>query len=251
MKQNNTTLSTDAIKAKLKALKIPGGGKKVDTSSRLNTKKDTEDDGYVVAGSLTSFVAGLSDQNKDDVINSTLLAQLAADTEYNKETETLEWYGSYNGWLQTLGWNIPSFIFEEVDFEESTFIMDAEIVKIVANIDQAAADITEAVINSLENDEDALELFSSSSMPEEQASFQICPCEEVDGVVVMVSSAFVLKVTTNTTKFLWWEWTTSESTLEEEAVKTELSSAVYDIVRDDVIEALGDNATSKVQALDL
>jgi hypothetical protein len=56
---------------------------------------DTTDSGYVDAGSLISFVAGVSAENRADILNSTLLAQLAANKQYNREQQTQEWYGMY------------------------------------------------------------------------------------------------------------------------------------------------------------
>ncbi len=66
--------------------------------------ENTDADGAaVVRGSITSFVTGLSSQARDDVQNSTLLMQLAADKKYNPDTQREEWFKFYTDGLANLG----------------------------------------------------------------------------------------------------------------------------------------------------
>jgi hypothetical protein len=82
---------------------------------------DTGEDeaGYVDAGALTSFVAGLTKTHKEDTLNSTLLAQLAVNKAYNRETQTKEWYAKYHEVLENVGWVISAFQFTEYETSAS------------------------------------------------------------------------------------------------------------------------------------
>ena len=58
----------------------------------------------VVAGSIASFTFKLSGQQLEDVQNSTLLAQLAADREFPDEKDIKDWYTFYRRVLGQVGW---------------------------------------------------------------------------------------------------------------------------------------------------
>lgn len=57
---------------------------------------------------LQSFAADLTEQQKSDVLNSTLLAQLAADKAYTKDAagryDVKGWYSKFSEVLLNLGW---------------------------------------------------------------------------------------------------------------------------------------------------
>lgn len=59
---------------------------------------------YVVAGSIVSFSDRVAGQQKADLLNSTLLAQLAANRRCDRERETLNWYDVYRRVLWGVGW---------------------------------------------------------------------------------------------------------------------------------------------------
>src|SRR5690349_9812246 len=76
----------------------PGGGDF--PAARVDDKNRA---GYVNDGSLVSFVAGLTAQQKSDTLNSVLLAQLAANTKFNRETQTRDWYDFFRTVLENVG----------------------------------------------------------------------------------------------------------------------------------------------------
>ena len=53
---------------------------------------------------MVTFVDGLSGQQKEDVLNSTLLAQLTANRKHDRERDTGAWYDAYRGVLEQVGW---------------------------------------------------------------------------------------------------------------------------------------------------
>lgn len=72
---------------------------------------DDTEQGYVNLGSLQSFTMALSAQEKEDIINSILLAQLTATRMYNRQTEYSEWYRIYVQALTKLGWMVDTYRF--------------------------------------------------------------------------------------------------------------------------------------------
>ncbi len=60
---------------------------------------------FVNAGSLVSFVSGISSQNQMDVLNSTMLAQIAgADKKFDREQSAVDWLKFYRNILEQVGW---------------------------------------------------------------------------------------------------------------------------------------------------
>ena len=74
---------------------------------------DDTEQGYVNLGSLQSFTMALTAQEKEDIINSILLAQLTATRMYSRETEYSEWYRIYVQALTKLGWMVDTYRFME------------------------------------------------------------------------------------------------------------------------------------------
>ena len=60
--------------------------------------------GNVDAASVVTFVDGLSGAQKEDVLNSTLLAQLAANRKHDREQDAGGWYDVYRTVLEQVGW---------------------------------------------------------------------------------------------------------------------------------------------------
>jgi hypothetical protein len=60
----------------------------------------------VNAGSLVSFVEGLNGQDKTDVMNSTLLAQLSANEAFDRFEKPLHWFRVYSDVLRSVGWEM-------------------------------------------------------------------------------------------------------------------------------------------------
>ena len=71
---------------------------------RSNMSSATDTTCYVSYGSSQAFSSSLSAQQGEDVLQSTLLAQILADEQYNLEDE--RWYDEYFRALRAVGWSI-------------------------------------------------------------------------------------------------------------------------------------------------
>jgi hypothetical protein len=249
--KENEGLKIEDIIAKIKALKIPTiETSDTSKSALIEITADTEE-AFVVGNSLVSFAHGVSVQNKEDVINSTLIVELAAAAEYPRESERFQWYDFYYESLNYFGWDNHTSEFKRVELADDTFYLDAETDKVIKEIDEVGAYITRKTISAIENSEVELEYFSRRSMPEHQASFQLCSCKEEDGVLVMLSSAFILTADTHTDRFFWRKWVTADSELLQQAVQIEFSSSKYAPLREIVLEALENHVQNNVFAIDI
>jgi hypothetical protein len=58
----------------------------------------------VVAGSIVTFVPGISEQHRQDVLQSLLLAQLAANAKADRQKDPAGWFTAYRGVLEQVAW---------------------------------------------------------------------------------------------------------------------------------------------------
>ena len=90
--------------------------------------------GYVNDGSLVSFVAGVDKQFQEDVLNSTLLAQLAANKKFDREQDSRNWYTFYKTVLENVGWTLQGFGFTQFNVSGGSFSCDKAVLEILTAI---------------------------------------------------------------------------------------------------------------------
>ena len=135
--------------------------------------------GFVDEGSLVCFTSDVHSQQKEDVLESTLLAQLAANKKYDRFADPKNWYKFYNKVLEEVGWvaqgfepfveyitNLPdAFKISDVVLELYSGVLGDEMEKVVKD-----------TIGSLEQSTQGLTLLDSSGSSEKNGNFQILPC---------------------------------------------------------------------------
>lgn len=67
-----------------------------------------QEQGYVSGGGLVSFSSELYGQEKSDILDSTLFAELTASEKYDKTENYVAWYHCYVSMLRSIGWEINS-----------------------------------------------------------------------------------------------------------------------------------------------
>lgn len=210
---------------------------------------------YVDAGSLVSFVEGVPLQHKHDVLNSLLLAQLAATKKYDREEQTDDWYRFYRSVLENVGWVVGAFDFAEYSASGAAFTADKVILKILEAVatgaDLAIVAATMDALNSLSNDNGALTVFDHQSHAASRGSFQVCAAAETDGVVVIKIGAFHFQTTENVTRVLWFRFKSGNTSFYKAAQVMNLDDEVYVKVREAVVEKLGRRATTFVKNIEI
>lgn len=247
----------DNVTTYLKQLELP----EVDTSlpalfrQEAAVFKDDTQGAAVNAGSLVSFVSGLTEKHKSDVLNSTLLAQLAASKQYDRFKNTMSWYNFYIQVLAQVGWNIPAFAFRDYSPSGSSLVLSDAVLDILNAVATGSEmDILRATLGSLKDkpgNEGPLTLFDQQSFPENVGTFQIFPVSEDDGQVVMAMSAMQFNSEKHVTRFLWWSWTRTSVRLQQSAQKAVLNEDLYGKVRQQVIDKLGDRASQFIKDIEI
>jgi len=209
----------------------------------------------VNAGSLTSFVEGLKPEEKADVMNSTLLAQLAANKAVDRFQRPIDWFKFYSNVLQNVGWNMPGMGFDVYTSGGSTVNMDEAVLGILGAIctgnELAVVSATMNALKSKEAGSKAINIWNANASGGNAGNFQIMPCASVNGTVVMVMAAMQFVANTSHGNFLWWSWSSTDIKITRAAQKIELNADIYGKIRETVKTKLGDKATTFVDDLDI
>lgn len=209
-----------------------------------------------VAGSTVSFVGGVPKIRQQDVLNSTLLAQLAANKAYDRETATVEWYMKYREVLENIGWNINSFNFNKYTSSGVTVQMDKEVLNILtAAMSGNELAVLTATINALKNgDPNSKEvtLFDSNGSSGENGNFQLSTASlDPNKNVQMSLGTFYFKASEHHTRFLFWSWDTKSLDMYGGSQSVILNEQIYSSVRAAIITKLGDKAQKYVADIDI
>jgi hypothetical protein len=211
---------------------------------------------YVNAASVVSFVSGVSSINQTDVLNSTLLAQLAANKKFDRETDTVNWYKFYRSVLENVGWVLQDFDFTEYSAGGKAFTMDQAVLSILA---AAAAQneflVIKAAIDAAkglaDKNDGRIALFDAASSSGTKGAFQLGVASEANNVVAMKLGAFYFSTGTSITKVLWFKFSSKQSSLYQSSQSVTLDSGVYGNIRSEVEQKLGDRTRQFLATIEL
>src|SRR6185503_12718178 len=110
--------------------------------------------------------------------NSTLLAQLAANVQHDREKDTEAWYKFYRTVLENVGWVIQDFSFQQYHTSGESFSVNETVLKILAAIatSHQMAIVTrtlEVLRNKADAGDRAWTLFKTNSYNDSSGNFQV------------------------------------------------------------------------------
>jgi hypothetical protein len=257
-------------------------------SAALGDVRAQQPSANVVAASVVAFSDGIFGQQKEDLLNSTLLAQLAANKKYDRERDTLNWYTFYRSVLEQLGWIIekqrpsgrlpdlrkfvPSrndfpnrptlpgrpagFTFTRVVVDRPRFTAGSTVMKVLhKKVNENIFIVTQAALEALSDLDDRdrrVIIFENSSHSSGRGNFQIVsvsvePPERLRMTMVAVFFATDERVS----RVLSFNFAGGSTQMFQARDTMTLDSAVYDAVRDQVIQQLGDQASAYIDELDI
>lgn len=255
-----TTVTTDRLSL-VRAMRLPTDDdlgplldklkRAPDASKRLPGSVAAGESAEVNAGSLTSFTEKLSGQNRSDVKNSTLFAQLAANKAYDRYKQPMDWYRKYVDVLGLIGWNQPAFNFDDYHSKGSTVQLDQAVLGILAAIataqEVAIVKATMDGLKALGDESKQMLIWDANSNNGDAGNFQIFPADTTpNGDVVMILDGMQFNASSSHTRFLWWTWDTTSIQIKRAASKFVLNEDVYGKVRQAIIDKLGDRAVQLV-----
>ena len=217
---------------------------------------DNKKSAYVVAGAVAAFTENVPGPAKQDILNSTLLAQLASDHKYNRERESEDWYSHYRHILENIGYVIQNFEFVKYNASGSSLKMDEVVLEVLAAIatggESEVIAATLAALKAKSDTDKKIHLLDQHGSHSSLGNFQIYPCQvDTNGDVSLALGTFHFEGKQKDHNFLFFEWSTENTKFYKGAQRTVLNMQVYDRVRSAVAAKLGDNAVNLVAEIEI
>ncbi len=210
----------------------------------------------VDAGSIVSFVAGLDEEEKSDVIYSVQLAQRAASAKYDRFAATKDWYGLYVDVLGKLGWAVEAFAFAEHGTSKGEFSMDKSALDVIATIATGAqlAILVKTIdtLKKLGDGDRALRIFDIQAAKDLSGNFQIGAAQKADNSALSLAlGAFHFETNDHRGKFLFFAWGAEEIRFWTAVSKMTLNRDLYSVHRRAVVAKLKADAADYVAELEI
>ena len=208
------------------------------------------------AGSLVSFVDGLSAEQKDDVLYSTQFAQRAASATADRYQSVRAWYQAYTDTLEQLGWITEQFAFTHYDEDSGEIHMDSAAIRILTSIATGnQLDVLKSSLDALKGlaeDSGEISLLEFNSCNDFGGNFQIGAAQVAEnGAVSLALGAFYFKTVNQQKKFLFFRWGGKSVNFWTSGQKMTLNSEYFGQVRDVVKEKLGEGRRDLIRGIEL
>jgi hypothetical protein len=215
-----------------------------------------KDQAAVVGSDLISFVQGVTPERREAIVNSSLLAQLAAKKKVPDPDKTTEWYDAYFDVLTNIGWVIQDKQFAEYDERSENFEAHKAIMMVATTLLGPAAGalaIVESTLKALESMDEGnpwITIFNRESAHAKTARFQVSLAEQHEGDQFFVTlMAFSLEAKTTITQVLLFKTKASAATLRHSSGKVTINTTVLDSVRGPISAKLVGLAQDFVKSL--
>jgi hypothetical protein len=209
-------------------------------------------DGNIVA----AFVDGVTGQQKNDVLNACLLAQLAANAKFHRMQQPVEWSNAYGTILMNIAWVVPSFSFRNLSTSAHRFTIDQVILKLVRSFltEDQISNLTAVMdaMKALESEDRRFVIFERNAKSQSDGNFQFNSVGvSSGGTLSMKFNAYAFDTNTNVTNILWFSFSGNSTKLKVSQSTFVLNEQVYARIRDAVVNKLGNRAIDYIGGLEL
>jgi hypothetical protein len=195
--------------------------------------KATEAQSLVVGSGLIAAAAGVPVQTREDLINCTLFAQLAASGEVASPARIAQWYEAYFRALTALGWSRSDMQFETYKFESKDAEAHKAVLEVLSTLmgpQATALLVVKAAIGALQSmkeNDPWITLFDRKSKVGKSARFQVATAQvDSGGLLAIALCAFNLKAKSTVTQVLFFKHASSSTSLQYVSGKATISEAV-------------------------
>jgi hypothetical protein len=209
----------------------------------------------VNGGSVVSFTANLSDQNKSDVLNSTLLAQIAANKKHSRTDDPVNWYKYYFKVLTYCGWIIQCDTFLPYTESGKTVKIEEAVIRLLSAIasQQVVLIVKEALaaLKKLSKDDRRFVIWDKNTHSKTAGNFQLQGAT-VEGSSIALNATNMYFTSNQTdTKFLWFSFSKAVISLQYNNQTLTLNQDVYSALRSEVLQKIKNHAPANIKNLDV
>lgn len=220
------------------------------------TIKEDMEQAFISDKSVVSFVSNVGGQNRKDILNSTLLAQLAANKKSPIETDMTAWYKAYVEVLENIGWVVQDKEIHKFEAKESVFEVENVIVDILtASFGANYIAIIKKTLDSLkkltESNDGRIKVFDKNTRSSSKGCFQLAVATEVDNAVAMKIGAFMLSSTNKVTRVLFVKFASDKTSLQYSSSGVTLNEDIYAKARQLVVNKLSQDIIDYIAEIEI
>ena len=219
--------------------------------------KEGENQSFLSDKSIVSFVSEVSGQNRKDILNSTLLAQLAANKKSPIESDLTGWYERYIEVLRNIGWVVENAEVNKYEVKENVFEVENVIIDILsASFGAGYIAIIKKTLDSLkkmsESNDGKIQVFEKNTQSMSKGCFQIALADETNDALTMRLGTFLLTSTNQIKKILFVKIKKDETKLQYASSQATLNAEVYSsAARQAVLTKLSQDITDYIAEIDI
>jgi hypothetical protein len=210
----------------------------------------------VVGSDIVSFVKGVTPERREDIVNSSLLAQLVAKKQVSDPTRVYDWYNAYFEVLTNIGWSVQDRGFATYSEASDNFQAHEAVMKVAASLLGPAAAtlaVVQATLDALKSmsaESPWLAIFNRESQSAQTARFQVTLAEQTEDEQFLVSlMAFGIEAKATLTQVLFFKFKSSETSLKHYSGKVTINTQVLAKVRDLIKTKIAAHAVDYIKAL--
>ncbi|MDM0085059.1 hypothetical protein QTI17_31170 [Variovorax sp. J31P179] len=236
----------------------PRSGRRGSPESKtvLDALDTTRQQAAVVGSEVVAFAEGVPGVFRQNLANSTLLAQLVATKKVPDKARIFDWYDAYFDALANIGWTVQERNFAVYVESGQNFEAHKAIIAVLSMAfgpgATAVAMLTGTLeaLQSMDADSPWITLFSKESMAADTATFQVSAVEKgPDGEPFVTLAAFGLHATKDLTQVLFFKARASDVTLRHCSSKIAIDAAVAAAVQQPLRDKLAAHAVDFVKTL--
>lgn len=216
--------------------------------------KETGEQTFLSDKSIISFVSDVSAQNRNDILNSTLLAQLAANKTHSLESDMQQWYQAFISVLNKVGWVVEAGEVNKFESKDSVFEVENVIIDILtAAFGSSYITIIKKVLESFKamSENNKIKVFEKNTHTLSKGCFQIGLASEKNGAVSMQLGTFLLTSTNEIKKILFVKIAKDKTSLAYSSRQATFNQEVYAAARQAILTKLSSDITDYVAELEI
>jgi hypothetical protein len=217
---------------------------------------ETKNQATIVGSDVISFVCGVTAEQRQDLINSTLLAQLVAKVQIPDGSKIYEWYNSYFEVLKQIGWVIQAEQFATYRAASAGFQAHEAIIGLATSLlgaSPASLAVVKATLDSLKSmnqNSPWMTLFNQESQAGKTARFQVTLAQPGNEGQFLVSlMAFGLEAHSSLTQVLFFKINSSQDVLKHFSGSVSINVEVLAAVREQIRQKLTAHVSAYVRTL--
>ena len=246
------TQTLDHISTYLSALDFDAAAVQPSAFEQTPVDNKSNEQSFLSGRNIISFVSAVTEQTRKDILNATMLAQLAADKQCPMDKDAALWYKHYVEVLRNIGFVVES---AEIASYETEYHL-VEIQEVIIDILSSAfgKDYVALVSKTLAAlvTEGKIDAFEKNVQSMTKACFQIGMVTEVNGIASMQMGSFMISSRQSISRVLFVKIKNDDTALQYALTQASLNSELYALAaRELVVKKLSPEIGEYVREIDL